>query len=299
MDDRVFQSEGVGGTKLIADNPLVSIITPVLNGVKYLETCIQNVLTQSYPYIEHIFVDGGSTDGTLDILASYKARYPDRIRFVSEPDRGVGEALNKGFRMAKGEIFGWLDSDDVYEPDAIMTAVEFFRSNPGAYYVFGGCNIINEAGEVIGKVPIKDFNFKKVINGKHRISLNAAFYKREVVERVGAFNTLGNLFDYWIRVAQQFQMHRIEKTLSNYRVHRESLGFGKKASNVELFRQKLREDYLLCRQYGGSIFAPRCRKYFLFIILNKLGLFHFVNRRIRLGLRRYRFVDKVLRMLGV
>lgn len=247
MNSKVSQSKGFEERKVNRDKPLVSIVTPVLNGIKYLEICIQNVLNQTYAHIEHIFVDGGSTDGTLEILLEYKARYPDRIRFISEPDRGVGDALNKGIKMARGEILGWLDTNDVYEPDAVMTAVEFFKLNPNAYFVFGGCNIINEAGEVIGELAIRDGNFKDVINGKEYISLSAAFYKREVLDRVGPFNTLGNNFDFWIRVAQQFPMHRVDKTLCNWRSHKDNIGFSKGARNMEIIRQKVREDYLLCR----------------------------------------------------
>ena len=255
-------------------------------------------MNQGYPYIEHIFVDGGSSDGTLDMLSNYKTKYPDRIRFVSEPDRGVGEALNRGLKMAKGEIFGWLDSDDVYEADAIMTVVEFFKSNPDAYFVFGEGNIINEAGEVIRKFQTKEFDLAEVINDRCYILLTSAFYRREVIERVGLFNTLGNDVDFWIRVAKQFQMHRIEKILSNWRLHEDSISISGETNKRRMVRQRFREDYLLCRQYGGSIFAPRCRRYFMFVILDSLGLYYFVNFVILAKLRRYAFIDRVLRMLG-
>jgi len=102
MEDKVSQSVRIDGQKSTIDNPPVSIITPVLNAIKYLEACIQSVLHQSYPHIEHIFVDGGLTDGTLEMLANYQAKYRDRITFISEPDKSAGEAWNKGFRIARG-----------------------------------------------------------------------------------------------------------------------------------------------------------------------------------------------------
>ena len=148
---------------MITYNPLVTIITPILNRITYLDKCIQSVLNQSYPYIEHIFVDGGSTDGTLDILTSYSGRYPDRIRFISEPDKGSGDAWNKGLRMAKGEIFGFLGSDDL-SSRCHNESGRFFRSNPDAHFVFGACNFINEKGEIIGRPLIKDFNLREIIN---------------------------------------------------------------------------------------------------------------------------------------
>jgi len=297
MDDRVSQSEGVEERRAIPDNPLVSIITPVLNGIKYLETCIQSVLNQGYPYIEHIFVDGGSSDGTLDMLSNYKAKYPDRIRFISEPDRGVGEALNRGLKMAKGGIFGWLDSDDVCEPDAIMTVVEFFKSNPGAYFVFGEGNIINEAGEVIRKFPTKDFSVKDAINGRCNIPFGSAFYRREVIERVGLFNILGNNFDFWIRVAKVFQIHRVEKVLSNNRLRKDGIALSKEAHKRRIRRTRWQQDYILCRQHGASIFSRRIRRCIMSLILDRLALYHFIAPVLVNCRRRYRFIDKVLRML--
>ena len=175
MENRASQYESIDENKGAPDNPLVSIVTPVLNGVKYLEICIQSVLNQSYPYIEHIFVDGGSTDGTVDMLSSYQAKYPDRIRFISELDKGHGEAWNKGLRMAEGGILGWLGSDDTYELDAIRTVVEFFRANPEAYFVYGDCYFINEKGEIIRKRETRDFNLEEAINDYTMANPSQAF----------------------------------------------------------------------------------------------------------------------------
>ena len=245
--------------KGIKDNPLVSIITPVLNGIKYLEACIESVLSQSYPYIEHIFVDGGSSDGTLDMLASYRARYPDRIRFISEPDKGACDAWNKGWRMAKGEIFGWLGSDDVYEPDAITTVVEFFRSNPDAYFVFGDRNFINEKGEIIGNAKKKDFDLEEAINDACYIPTASAFYKREVIKKVGFMDTSMNAcdLDYWIRAGKVFQIYRVEKLLSHFRIHKDSVSGSKGA-----FKMYAREDFIISRRHGGRIFSGYGIRYF-------------------------------------
>ena len=245
----------------MTDNPLVSIITPVLNGVKYLEACIQSVLTQGYPCIEHVFVDGGSTDGTLDMLTSYSAKYPDRIRFISEPDSGPEEAWNKGLKMAKGEIFGWLGADDLYEPDAIMAAVDFFRANPDAYFVFGDRNYINGKGEIIGKSQSKDFDLDEAINDKCRIGVTAAFYKREVVEKVGFIDTGTRVseLDYWIRVGKVFQIHRINKILSNFRMYKGSFSGSKEAGKMYAI-----DSFIISRRHGGRIFSPRGRRYLIY-----------------------------------
>lgn len=245
----------------MADNPLVSIVTPVLDGVKYLEECVRSVLNQTYPNIEHVFIDGGSSDGTLEMLTSYRSKYPDRIKFISEPDKSAGEAWNKGLKIARGEILGWLGADDVYEPDAIMTVVEFFRTNPDAYFVFGGCNYINEKGKVIGKARTKDFNLKEAINNVCRIPCPSAFYRRGVIEKVGLLDTRekGVELDYWIRVGKVFHIYRIEKQLSNFRMHKEGFGGSKEA-----IKTYVREGFIINRRYGGSIFSARVARYLLY-----------------------------------
>jgi glycosyltransferase involved in cell wall biosynthesis len=118
-------------------------------------------LSQSYPHIEHVFVDGGSTDGTVEMLSDYSTRYPDRVRFISEPDNGGTDAANKGIIMSKGEILGFLGADDTYEPDAIQAIVEFFGANRDAHIVFGDYNRIDAKGKLIQRSRTKDFNLKK------------------------------------------------------------------------------------------------------------------------------------------
>src|SRR4030042_3644452 len=130
--------------------PLVSILTPVLNANKYLEQCVQSVLNQTYSNIEHVFADGGSTDGTLETLANYQTKYPDRIRFISEKDKGVGSALRKAYKISRGEIIGWIDSDDRYEIGAVGTAAGYFNEHTDTHFIYGRCNLINAENEVIG-----------------------------------------------------------------------------------------------------------------------------------------------------
>jgi len=279
----------------MTDDPLVSIITQVINGIKYLEECIQSVLNQSYPYIEHIFIDGGSVDGTVDVLSSYQAKYPDRIRFVSELDNSANETLNssteawnKGWKMAKGEILGWLGADDRYELDSIQTVVDFFRANPDAFFVFGDNNIINEKGEIVGKRGTWDFNLKKLINEASMASPTSAFYKREVIDKVGFMDTTlmgGSEFDYWIRVGKVFPIHRIDRVFSNFRKHKDSRGSGSKTA-ARIF---LKEDVVVSRRYGGSFFSPIARKYYRFVVTDWL--------RPVLGFT-YPFIKKVLRLKG-
>ncbi len=216
-------------------------------------------------------MDGGSTDGSLEMLSSCHAKYPDRIRFISEPDNGLGEAWNKGLRMAKGAILSWLGADDMSEPGAIQAVVDFFQANPDAYFVFGDCNLINEKGEITGRYPTRDFVLKEIVNDSNPIPCPSAFYKREVIEKVGWHDTyIGSDRDYWIRVSRLFPIHRIEKVLSSFRVHEDSATTG---SSMKIRKMHILQDYLTTRRYGGSLVSPYCRAYYQLVIGERLRPF--------------------------
>ncbi|HOW91535.1 MAG TPA: glycosyltransferase family 2 protein, partial [Anaerolineaceae bacterium] len=118
----------------MSELPLVSIVTPSFNQVDYLEETMRSVLEQDYPRVEYIVIDGGSTDGSVEIIR----KYADRLAYwVSEKDRGQTDAVNKGYAVAKGSILGWLNSDDTYKPGAISAAVEFLVNHPQFGLVYG------------------------------------------------------------------------------------------------------------------------------------------------------------------
>lgn len=264
----VSQCDTVYDSRCVRDNPLVSIITPVRNGVEYLELCIQSVLSQSYPHIEHVFVDGGSSDGTVEILISYATRFPDRIRFVSAPDNGVGHAWNKGLKMARGEILGWLGSDDeLCGPGAIGAVVEFFKMTPDAYFVHGGCNGIDAMGATLSTHKANDFNFDELINDQNFISCPSAFYRREVIEKAGGLDAYGNDFEFMVRIAKAFKIYCVDMVLSNFRVHKGSATTG---SDAKLRLMWMRQDYLVSRRYGGRFFSGYRKRYYKFLLIESL-----------------------------
>lgn len=129
--------------------PLVSVVVPCLNRAHFLVPTIESILQQDYPKIECIVVDGGSNDSTLEILNSYG----NKIKWISEPDNGHADAINKGWKMSKGEILAWLNADDCYVvPDAVRNAADYLLNNPEVDVVYGDYSIIDEDGKIISRV---------------------------------------------------------------------------------------------------------------------------------------------------
>lgn len=298
MNSEITQPEKVDEKKSISDKPLVSIITPVLNRIKYVEECILNLLNQTYPNIEHILVDGSSTDGTVEILAMYKAKNPDRIRYISEPDNGLGDAVNKGWRMAKGEILGWIDVGDTYKPDAVQAIVEGFKTS-GADVVFGGGDMINSKGEFLRTYITNDFNLKETIRDRNQMHTPpSAFYRREVIKELGWVTpNSGETIELHIAAGKKYKIYRIDKLIFTIRLQADSITYSK--NGRKLVRESYRTGYVVCRKYGGGIFAPRCRRYYIFQVLDKLRIYDFVVLVVLVRLRRYSFINKLLSKLGL
>ncbi|NOZ71573.1 MAG: glycosyltransferase, partial [Chloroflexi bacterium] len=158
----------------------VSVVTPSLNSARFLESAIHSVMDQDYPNVEHIIVDGGSNDGTLEILQEHP-----HLHWISEPDDGQSEALNKGFRMAQGEILCWLNADDSLADDrAITSAATMFESDPHVNVIYGDFNIVDQDDRVIEVMVTKEFDLVDQLMS-NLVSSTAVFIRRAVLERVG------------------------------------------------------------------------------------------------------------------
>ncbi len=251
-----------------ASGPLVSIITPVLNGKRYIEQCIQSILEQSYPHIEHVLVDGGSSDGTLDILKSHSQSHPQRVRYMTGSDRNAEDAWNKGLILSKGDILGWLGADDTFTPDAIRIVVDFFKSNVAASFLFGACNVIDAEDRLITQIGTRDFDMQEALDTESPIPTPAAFYKREVVARVGLLDS--NLhpgdFEYWLRIARVFQLFRTREVLANFRLHA-----GGVSGSPGIERRYAYVTYKTSRRYGGRVFSRRGVRYCGLLVRDYLG----------------------------
>ena len=201
--------------------PLVTIITPSFNQGKFIRETIESVLNQDYPNIEHIVVDGGSTDETLAILQEY-SHLGERFRFVSEADRGQSHAVNKGLSMAKGEIIGWLNSDDTYQPGAVGKGIEMLQLHPEWAMVYGRAFTIDEAGQIRNACEyVEPADYYKLFHGCF-ICQPASFIGKTVFQQVGGVDeTLSFCMDYdlWIRISKAHPIGFIHDFLANTRIH--------------------------------------------------------------------------------
>lgn len=179
--------------------PRVTVVVPTRNRAPYLRRTIDSILSQDYPNVEVIVVDGDSDDGSQDILASYG----EQIRYISEPDRGPFDAINKGWFMGSGEILAWLNADDVYEPHAIRRAVAFLEANPDVAVVYGACGLTDEDGRTRFVMPAPNWDLEVALRYCNHILYQAAtFMRREQVEAVGwLYPAWTHDHELWLRIA--------------------------------------------------------------------------------------------------
>ena len=199
--------------------PLVSIVTPSFNQARYLEAAIQSVLSQNYPRLEYIVVDGSSTDGSVDIIKRYESRL---AWWVSEKDQGQTDAINKGFARAKGDILAWINSDDTYEPDALSSAVKFLQTHPEIGLAYGDANYIDDEGKVIGHFPAAQTDLIRLRRGYVHIPQQAAFFRADLWRAVGPLDPsfyFAMDYDLWIRLAARSEVKYVPQTWANFRLH--------------------------------------------------------------------------------
>jgi glycosyltransferase involved in cell wall biosynthesis len=201
--------------------PLVSIITPSFNQARYLEATIQSVLGQDYPRIEYIVVDGGSTDGSLEVIKKYENKL---AWWVSERDKGQTDAINKGFARAKGEVLAWINSDDTYNAGAVGAAVKYLMEHPEIGLVYSDCNYIDEEDRVIGTFPAAQTDYRRLREGYVHIPQQTMFFRAKYWKEVGPLDPsfyFAMDYDLWTRIAARAPFKYIPgQTWANFRIHR-------------------------------------------------------------------------------
>lgn len=228
----------------------ISIIIPCLNADKFIEETIQSVLSQDYPDFELIVADGGSDDGTLEVLK----KYDKRLTWKSEKDNCKTDAINKGLKLASGDVVAYICADDVYEKDCFKKVADFFENNPDTRWIYGKCKVIDKEGLEIRKLITWYKNFWQRRYSYNKllvldfIAQPAVFWRRELSDEIGLFDVNALLcmdYEYWLRAGIKYDPGFIDDYLAGFRQHSQS------ESSVD-FEGAARETLSFARRYARS-----------------------------------------------
>lgn len=223
---------------------LVSIITPSFNQARFLEQTMLSVLSQDHPQIEYIVIDGGSTDGSVDIIRKYEGAL---AYWISEKDKGQADAINKGFTRATGEIIAWLNSDDYYLEGAVASAVKVFEDNPDVVLIYGNMLAVDEHGRTFNSLNYKQLTLEDLICFQI-IGQPAVFMRRSALADVLSLDSSLHLLldhDLWIQIARRGNLLHVDQTWAAARYHAEAKNRARAAEfGREAFRilEKIRMD---------------------------------------------------------
>ncbi|HEX5108650.1 MAG TPA: glycosyltransferase [Vicinamibacterales bacterium] len=209
------------GSRTESESPVVSVVVPTKNAAEYLVGVLDSILLQDYPHIECFVIDAGSTDATLDILASYG----DCITAKSKPDRGAFDAINRGWLLSRGSILAWLNADDLWAPGAVSAAVRCFREDPAADLIYGDCLIIDGDGDLLENRRPPDWDLAYAIETcHHMIDQPASFVRREIAQRIGwLYPAWFHDWELWRRVSLAGgKIKRVPHLLGCARVRRDN-----------------------------------------------------------------------------
>ncbi|MBW4513368.1 MAG: glycosyltransferase [Scytonematopsis contorta HA4267-MV1] len=200
---------------------VISVITPVFNGEKFIESCIQNVIEQNNSLVEHIIIDAVSTDKTVEIIRHYADKYP-HIKWVSEKDEGQSDAMNKGIKMARGEIIGVLNVDDFYESDVLNRVQDILEQQPNPTFLVGNCNLWNDDEEIFHINKPKDLRLLALLSGRSCLPFNpsAYFYHKSLHEKIGLYKVdehYGMDTDFIIKAVKSANITYMDEIWGNYR----------------------------------------------------------------------------------
>ena len=249
----------------------ISAVTTSYNQGNFIEETIQSVLNQNYSNCEHIVVDGGSSDNTLDILKMHK-----HLRWISEKDRGQSDALNKGLKMAGGDVIAWINSDDTYVDNVFRFVSEYFLKNPDHSVIFGEFKIIDEKSTVVKVVKCYQFTRKQLLSKGHSlVGQPSVFFRRSVLDTIGYIDEdihVGMDYDFFIRMNKEYEFFYIPKVFANFRIHNNS-------KTIDRIKEDIKNGYAISKMHGGGKYVSL----HIYIILRNIyylfpSVGHLINR---------------------
>jgi glycosyltransferase involved in cell wall biosynthesis len=204
------------------DLPRITIVTPSFNQAAFIERTICSVLDQSYPNLEYIIIDGGSTDGSVEVIR----RYEKYLAFwVSEKDRGQSHAINKGLKIATGDWIAWQNSDDIFYPGAFQSLANAARKNAQSNLIIGNMNLIDDQGDIINNLKYVTPTYESLLAEGMVLANQAAFWRRSIHEKIGYLKEdlhYGLDFEWFLRVLQHGRATHVNKTWGGLRIHSET-----------------------------------------------------------------------------
>lgn len=195
----------------------ISILTPSYNQGPFIEKNIQSVLSQGYSNIEHIIIDGGSSDNTLEVLKNHS-----HLQWVSEPDGGQADALNKGLAMATGDIIGWINSDDYYEENIFPDVITHFENNPSLQWLIGDITLHFTGVEIFKRIRSQEITYDNLLKNPDIVKQQGVFFRKRVLDEVDGWNK--NLymvmdFDLWVKIARKYTPKMIHNNYAYFLCH--------------------------------------------------------------------------------
>jgi glycosyltransferase involved in cell wall biosynthesis len=215
--------------------PKFSVVTVSYNQCRFLKQTLDSVLSQTYPEVEYIVIDGGSTDGSADLIRAYAERLD---YWVSEPDRGQSHALNKGFEQATGDIFCWINSDDYFLPSAFEKVASFFSTGDEPAWAIGGCQMVDALGQETGRRNGLHASLERTISwgSKNWFPQQATFWTRKMWELAGPLDEDNHFtmdLALWLRMFRFAQPQRFADLVAGYRFHDEAKGDAKRSETLQ------------------------------------------------------------------
>lgn len=268
----------------------ISIVTPSYNHAEFIEKTIVSILSQAGSFeLEYIVMDGKSTDGTKEILKKYEELLKNKkwdieckkIDFIwkSEKDKGQSDAINKGLKIATGDVVAWLNSDDTYLPHALETVIKFFARKPEVMWAFGKCRIIDKEDKEIRRwitayknLRLGNYSYDKLLE-ENFVSQPATFWRRKAMDEVGVLDEEHHLvmdYEYWLRLGAKFKGGFVNKYLANFRWYPQSKSGG---SFIDQFRQDLQVAKKYAKGKKWPIFLHNINHYKIITIYTLMSLF--------------------------